>query len=159
MQIGVFCIHLRVMSLFFPHFQAVSFNGMFSCMMSEVFHFPSWVKVHDAVGHREVCSAAALLLIDFINLFLRAGAAGLILKQQAAFGEEGTIPVNPLQSHSQSRRCCCVPWAAWKSKTEINASSCKPRHEACGDAVSPVCITGLCLVHRADWNLGMLQCF
>lgn len=101
------------------------------------------------------CSAVAFLLTDFIHFFIRAGAACSILKRQAAFGEEGTIPVNPLRS----RRSCCVPWAAWKSQTEINVQSCKPRHEACGDAVSPVCITGLCLVHRGDWNLGMLQCF
>lgn len=56
MQIGVFCIHLCVMSLFFPYFQAVSFSGMFSCVRFEVFHLPSWVNVHDAVDHREHCA-------------------------------------------------------------------------------------------------------
>lgn len=70
MHIGVFCIHLCVMLLFFPHFQAVYFNCMLSCMRFEVFHFPSWGNVHDAVDHREVCSAAAFLLTDFINLFI-----------------------------------------------------------------------------------------
>lgn len=68
MQIGVFCIHLCVMLLFFPYIQAVYFNGMFSCMRFEVFHFPSCVNVHDAVGYREVCSAAIFLPVDFINL-------------------------------------------------------------------------------------------
>lgn len=70
MQIGVFCIHLCVMLLFFPYFQAVYFNGMFSCMRFEVFQFPSWVNVHAAADHREVCSAAAFLLVDFIHLFI-----------------------------------------------------------------------------------------
>lgn len=80
MQTGVFCMHSCAMWLFFPYFQAVFFNEMFSSMRFEVFPFLSWVIVHDAVDHREVCSAAAFLLTDFTNTFLRLGAACSILK-------------------------------------------------------------------------------
>lgn len=70
MQIGVFCMHLCAMLLFFPYFQAVSFNGIFSCMRFEVLHFVRWVNVHDAVCHRggkQRCTLSAHWFYTFIS--------------------------------------------------------------------------------------------